>query len=94
MQVWKRGNDYIGKKSPAAGRATRLPFGHPEAFLEAFANHYMNFVDTVKASMEGKKPSPLALDFPGVEEGLRGMLFLEALLASAKSKQKWTKMKS
>lgn len=94
MQVWKRGNDYVAKKSPAAGRATRLPSGHPEAFLEAFANHYLNFTDTVKAAVEGKKPNPLALDFPGVEEGLRGMLFLDALVASGKSKQKWTKMKS
>ncbi len=94
MQVWKRGNDYVAKKSPAAGRATRLPSGHPEAFFEAFANHYLNFTDTVKAAVEGKKPNPLALDFPGVEEGLRGMLFLDALVASGKSKQKWTKMKS
>jgi predicted dehydrogenase len=94
MEIWRRGNPYIAAKSKAADRATRIPFGHPEAFLEAFANHYVNFVDTVKASMEGKKPNPLALDFPGIEEGLRGMLFLEGLLASAKSKQKWTKLKS
>ena len=92
MEVWKRGNDYIGKKSPAAGRATRLPFGHPEAFFEAFANNYLNFADTVKANIEGKKPNKLALDFPGVEAGLRGMQFLEALVASSKSKQKWTKI--
>ena len=90
MQVWKRGNDYIGEKSPAAGRATRLPFGHPEAFFEAFANHYLNFTDTVKANITGVNPDPLALDFPGVEEGLRGMLFLEGMLASAQSNEKWT----
>ncbi len=94
LEVWRRGNDYIGKKSPAAARATRLPFGHPEAFFEAFANHYVNFAETVAAAVEGKKPDALALDFPGVEEGLRGMLFLEALLASAKSKQKWTKIRT
>ena len=93
METWKRGNDYVGKKSPAAGRNTRLPSGHPEAFFEAFANNYVNFADAVRASLEGKKPNPLALDFPTVEDGLRGMLFLDTLLASAKSKQKWTKFR-
>ncbi|HOK66003.1 MAG TPA: Gfo/Idh/MocA family oxidoreductase [Anaerohalosphaeraceae bacterium] len=93
MQVWKRGNDYVAAYSPAAARATRLPFGHPEAFIEAFANIYCNFADTIRARMEGRKPDPLALDFPDVHDGLRGMLFLDTLLASAKSKQKWTPFK-
>ncbi len=93
VQVWRRGNEYITKKSPAAGRATRLPSGHPEAFFEAFANNYANFAETVKANIEGKKPSPLALDFPNVEDGLRGMLFIETVVAAGKSKQKWTPFK-
>jgi len=93
VQVWRRGNDYIGAKSPAAGRATRLPFGHPEAFLEAFANHYCNFADTLRARLERRKPDPLALDFPDVNDGVRGMLFIESVLASSKSSRKWTKMK-
>lgn len=92
-QVWKRGNDYVGKYSAAAGRGTRLPSGHPEAFIEAMANVYKNFAETVRARIERTKPDPLALDFPGVQDGLRGMLFLETLVASAKSKQKWTKFK-
>jgi len=89
VQVWSRGNDYIGKKSPAAARATRLPFGHPEAFLEAFANHYVNFADTILARELRKKPDPLALDFPQVEDGLRGMAFIETVVKSANSKTKW-----
>jgi predicted dehydrogenase len=93
MQVWKRGNDYVGQYSAAAGRATRLPSGHPEAFIEAFANNYRNFADTVRARILKVKPDPLMLDFPGVEDGLRGMLFLETLVKSAQSKQKWTKFK-
>ncbi|MHC4842634.1 MAG: Gfo/Idh/MocA family protein [Planctomycetota bacterium] len=93
VQIWRRGNDYIGEISPAAARATRLPFGHPEAFFEAMANVYHNFVDTIRARMNRKKPDPLALDFPNVDDGLRGMLFIDTVLASAKSKQKWTKMK-
>lgn len=92
--VWRRGNDYIGEKSPAAGRASRLPFGHPEAFIEAFANIYCNFTDTLRAHLAGEKPDPLALDFPGVDDGLRGMIFIETVLESAKSEQKWTPMKA
>jgi len=92
-QVWKRGNDYVGAASPAAGRATRLPSGHPEAFFEAFANNYANFADTVRAKMTRTRPDPLALDFPNVDDGLRGMLFIETVLASTKSKKKWTAFK-
>jgi len=93
VQVWRRGNNYVAVKSPAAARATRLPFGHPEALIEAFANIYRNFTDTVRSKLERKKPDELALDFPDVDDGLRGMLFIESVLASAKSGQKWTKMK-
>lgn len=90
MQVWKRGNNYVAAKSPAAARATRLPFGHPEAFLEAFANIYCNFADTVRAHIVGEKPDELMLDFPNVDDGLRGMLFIETVLQSAQSEAKWT----
>jgi predicted dehydrogenase len=93
LQVWRRGNGYVAAKSAAAGRATRLPSGHPEAFFEAFANTYCNFADTVRAALAGETPDDLALDFPKVEDGLRGMLFIETVLASAKSKQKWTPFK-
>ncbi len=93
VQVWRRGNNYVAVKSPAAARATRLPSGHPEAFFEAFANIYRNFTDTVRAKLERRKPDELALDFPDVDDGVRGMLFIESVVASAKSGQKWTKMK-
>ncbi len=93
MQVWRRGNGYVAARSPAAARGTRLPSGHPEAFFEAFANTYRNFADTVRAKLTRTKPDPLALDFPDVDDGLRGMLFIETVLASAKSNQKWTAFK-
>ena len=92
QEVWKRGNDYIGAKSPAAGRATRLPFGHPEAFLEAFANHYCNFADTLRARMERRKADPLFLDFPGVADGVRGMRFIEAVVKSSRKGATWVRM--
>ena len=90
QEVWKRGNDYVGAKSAAAGRGTRLPFGHPEAFLEAFANNYCNFADAVRCKIERKKADPLALDFPGVKDGTRGMKFIDAVV---KSKGRWVKIK-
>ena len=93
VQVWRRGNEYVGAKSPAAGRATRLPFGHPEAFFEAFANVYCNFADTLRAKMTRTRPDKLILDFPNVDDGVRGMCFIETVLASTKSKRKWTVFK-
>ncbi|MEE9366838.1 MAG: hypothetical protein V3W44_09145, partial [Dehalococcoidales bacterium] len=83
----------VGKISPAAARGTRLPSGHPEAFFEAFANNYVNFTDTIRCKLTRTKVDPLMNDFPKVTDGLRGMLFLETLLASAKSNRKWTKFK-
>ncbi len=91
-QIWKRGNEYVGAKSAAAGRASRLPAGHPEAFLEAFANNYCNFADTVRARMARKKADPLALDFPGVADGVRGMRFIRAVVSSSGRGAKWVRM--
>ena len=92
VQVWRRGNPYVAERSPAAGRATRLPFGHPEAFFEAFANVYGNFTDTVRARIDRRKPDPLALDFPTVNDGVRGMRFIEAVVKSAAMGARWVKM--
>jgi len=92
QQVWSRGNDYVAKESPAAGRATRLPAGHPEAFIEAFANIYCNFADTLRAHLKSQEPDPLALDFPNVEDGVRGMAFIETVVKSSKSNDKWLKI--
>ena len=91
-QVWRRGNAYVAEKSPAAARATRIPFGHPEGFLEAFANHYVNFAETVMARIERRKPDPLALDFPGVAEGIRGMQFIEAVVKSSRMGARWVRV--
>lgn len=91
-QIWKRGNAYVGEKSPAADRATRLPSGHPEGFIEAFANVYANFSDTILAKINNNIPDELMLDFPNVEDGLRGMRFIEAVVKSSKSNKKWIAM--
>ena len=91
-QVWKRGNAYVAAKSPSAARCTRTPNGHPEAFLEAFANNYANFCDTIRARRARRKPTSLELDFPGVEDGIRGMKFINAVCDSSEQGNVWKKI--
>lgn len=81
----------VGNLSPEAQANTRLPAGHPEAFLEAFANIYRNFALTLRARLNGQQPDPIHLDFPGIKEGVRGLAFIDTVLASDKSSEKWTK---
>ena len=76
---------------PEAQAHTRLPAGHPEGYLEAFANIYRNFAMCVRAHISGKKPKKVHMDFPTVDDGVRGMQFIEKVVASSKSKSKWTK---
>lgn len=92
QETWTRGQAGVAARSPAAARATRLPAGHPEGFLEAFANVYANACDTIRARLAGEAPDPLALDFPTVDDGLRGMLLVEAAVRSARSARKWTRV--
>lgn len=80
-EVYKRGNEYL---APVARRASRLPSGHPEAFIEAFANIYLNFARTLKARLAGEKPDPLDLDFPTVQDGARGVHFILTALESGR----------
>jgi predicted dehydrogenase len=74
----------------AALRAGRVPPGHPEGFIEAFANVYAGVAEAIRAHGRGEAPDPLLADYPGVEDGARGVRFIEAVLASARSTQKWT----
>jgi len=86
MQMMSRGNGYLCE---AAQRATRLPTGHPEAFIEAFGNIYLNVTDTICAKLRGVEPSELELDFPTVYEGARGVRFVEKVVESSQSSVKW-----
>lgn len=81
----------VGTLSPEAQANTRLPAGHPEAFLEAFANIYTAFAQTLRSRLNGTEPDPIRLDFPGVDDGVRGMAFIDTVVASDKSSEKWTK---
>ena len=86
-QIYRAGNGYL---SAAAKYNTRTPGGHPEGYLEAFANLYRNFAITLMARIDGVTPPKEALDFPGVEDGVRGMAFIDNLIRSNQSTQKWT----
>lgn len=87
MQTLRAGSGYL---SEIAKHNTRTPAGHPEGFIEAFANHYRNFALCIKASVEGKKPKDEWLDFPGIEDGIRGMAFIENVIESGRSEKKWS----
>ncbi|HXR83849.1 MAG TPA: Gfo/Idh/MocA family oxidoreductase [Hanamia sp.] len=92
-QVLRAGNNYQNILSKAALDNCRTPGGHPEGYLEAFANIYKNFAHTLMAKLEGKTPTKEMLDFPKVDEGVRGMAFIENVVASGKSNEKWTDFK-
>ncbi len=85
-QIYRTGTGYL---STYAQHNSRTPAGHPEGYLEAFANLYNNFAGCIQADLEGKDPSPEFLDYPGIEEGIRGMAFIETVIASGVSDQKW-----
>lgn len=85
VELRTRGSPYLSEPSL---RNTRLPPGHPEGFIEAFANVYRNAGRTIGAILAGQAPEPYDLDFPSVHEGLRGMRFIEAALRSSKE-QGW-----
>ena len=82
----------VGELSEAAQAAARIPAGHPEGYLEAFANIYRNFAATVRAQWAGRQPTALESDFPDVHDGLRGMRFVERVVENSRSGQKWTKL--
>ncbi len=85
-ETWERGAGYVADASPAAALNTRIPTGHPEAYIEAFANLYLRAGEAIRARIAGKKADPLSLDFPTVHDGVAGMRFIEAVV---KSKGKW-----
>ncbi len=82
-EVLKRGNGYL---SDAAKHHSRLPSGHPEAFLEAFANIYVNAARTIAAKLAGEKPGPFDTDFPTVQDGAVGVHFIHKAVESGQKK--------
>jgi len=75
---------------PAAAHASRLPAGHPEGYLEGFAQLYSDLAEQIHARLENRPPDPAALLVPGIQEGVDGMRFITAVLASSKNNSAWT----
>jgi len=80
---WRTGGSYTGEASRAA---TRTPGGHPEGYLEAFANVYRDFMADIRRVNAGESPQR---DYPGIEEGLRSMRFVTAAVASSTRGAAW-----
>ncbi len=88
-QILRAGGNYGDRLSPYATHNCRTPGGHPEGYLEAFGNIYRNFALTLSAKIDGDTPTEQMLDFPGVEDGIRGMAFIDNVVASSQSDKKW-----
>ena len=86
MQVYRTGMPYVTAESSAA---TRIPSGHPEGYLEAFANLYKNVAHIISGRKNNFRPDPLLSEFPTIADGLRGMKFIEKVIESGKSDKKW-----
>jgi len=87
-KVYKRGNSYL---SPITQHNSRLPFGHPEAFIEAFANIYVNAARTMAAKYAGEQPGEFDTDFPTVQDGAIGVHFIHKAVESGKLR-KWVEV--
>ena len=89
MQVFRTANGYL---CPAALAAGRTPPAHPEGYLEAFANIYKNFAQHIRCLLTNSIPDALVTDYPKIQDGVRGMAFIEAVVASSKANAAWTKL--
>jgi predicted dehydrogenase len=89
-EILRAGAGYGDRLSSYAVHNCRTPGGHPEGYLEAFGNLYRNFALTLSAKINGEEPKEEWLDFPGIEDGIRGMAFINNVVASNNSDEKWT----
>jgi len=88
QQIHRRGNGYLGA---AAQGATRTPFAHPEGFIEAFANVYRAAATAIADSVAGRKPPKGGYDYPTIDDGVAGMIFIETVVKSSKAGARWVK---
>jgi predicted dehydrogenase len=89
VQIFRAGGPDL---CSAAQAHTRIPSGHPEGYIEAFANIYRNVAMAIMAKREGKSIDPVYNDFPGIDDGVRGMEFIYKVIESGKSDSKWISM--
>lgn len=82
----------MGYLSATASAHSRIPAGHPEGYLEAFANIYRNFAHCLRARLEGRTPDAVYQDFPTVHDGVRGMKFIEKVVESSHKNATWVSL--
>lgn len=88
-QIYRTGGAYL---SESAAAHSRIPAGHPEGYLEAFANVYRNFAAQLSARLSGEPAPDQTHDYPTIEDGVRGMAFIEAVVQSSQNNAAWTKL--
>jgi predicted dehydrogenase len=88
-RIIRRGSAGTGR---AAAHATRIPSGHPEGYLEAFAQLYTDVAEQIIAKQQGRAPSPDSLLVPTVEDGVEGVRFINAVLESSRNRSAWTRI--
>jgi predicted dehydrogenase len=88
-----RANQILRAGGPGLSALTmanlRTPAGHPEGYIEAFANLYRNFAEQIRAKQNQQAMSPTAADLPGIKEAIRGMAFIENVVMASQSELKW-----
>ncbi len=89
MQILRTGGEGL---YPESSQSSRIPAGHPEGYLEAFATIYKNFAKCVRARIDGTTVDPMFEDFPTVADGVRGMEFVDKVVKSSKKGAKWIKL--
>ena len=90
-EIRRTATDFVGA---AASASSRLPAGHPEGYIEGFANIYNSFADALSQVLEGNEVDESKVDYPNVHDGVRGMAFLEAVVGSSNSDRKWVQVPS
>ena len=88
-EIRRTATDFVGA---AASANARLPAGHPEGYIEGFANIYNSFADALSQVLEGNEVDESKVDYPNVRDGVRGMAFLEAVVGSSNSDRKWVQV--
>jgi len=86
-RIMKRGGPGTGASSL---RAIRIPAGHPEGYLEGFAQLYKDLAEQITAKLEGRSADPQSMLVPGIAEGVEGMRFISAVLESSRNHSAWT----
>ena len=92
MPLRESAAEWITPSHPSAARVTRIPAGHPEGYLEGFATIYSEIAQAIRAARPGGAPADAESHFPTIVDGVKGMQFLDAVVASSAKGGRWVKL--